>query len=183
MPMAPAPGPAGPGLPDAEGGYVVDMSPGRTAPSARGRRLGAVLVALCVLSACAPQAPDHSSWRDQAHLSVQDVASNVSTMSLVLQLVGEDRMFGMYQQVVALNSETNAGRTASHFSAEQPEPRDDVTYKRVTSLLSDATDLLSDVRIALVRRDTAAYPGLARQLARMTERLDRAESRVTAIDP
>jgi hypothetical protein len=138
---------------------------------------------LCVLTACAPQAPDHSSWRDQAHLSLQDVASNVATMSLVVQFAREERIFGKYQQVVALNSETNAGRTADHFSAEQPEPRDDATYKRVTSLMSDATDLLSDVRIALVRRDTAAYPGLARQLARMTDRLDRAESHVTALDP
>jgi hypothetical protein len=135
------------------------------------------------LTACAPQAPDHSSWRDQAHLSIEDVASNVSTMSLLLKLVREGRMFGKYQQIVALNSETNAGRTSSHFSAEQPEPADDATYRRVTSLLSDAGDLLSEVRIALVRRDSSKYAGLARQLQQMTDRLDKAETQVTAVDP
>lgn len=104
-------------------------------------------------------------------------------MTLLLRLVRDDRMFGKYQQIVALNSETNAGRTADHFSAEQPEPRDDATYARVTGLLSDATDLLSDVRIALVRRDTREYADLAKQLRRMSARLDRAESEVTAVDP
>jgi hypothetical protein len=136
------------------------------------------VIVLGLVTACAPQAPDHSSWRDQAHLSVQDVASNVATMSLVLRLVREGRMFGKYQQVVALNSETNAGRTTSHLSAEQPEPRDDPTYKRVTSLLSDAGDLLAEVRIALVRRDAGEYPRLAGDLAVMTRRLDRAETAV-----
>jgi len=141
------------------------------------------LFAVTALAACAPQAPDHSSWRDQAHLSIEDVASNVSTMSLLLRLVREDRMFGKYQQIVALNSETNAGRTADHLGAVQPVPEDDATYKRVTSLLSDATDLLSEVRIALVRRHSQAYPGLAEDLAKMTDRLDKAEAEVTAANP
>jgi hypothetical protein len=131
---------------------------------------------LVLVTACAPQAPDHSSWRDQAHLSVEDVASNVATMSLLLRLVREGRMFGKYQQVVALNSETNAGRTTDHFSGEQPEPRDDPMYSRVTTVLSDACDLLSDVRIALVRRDSGRYPHLARELAQMTDRLNRTET-------
>jgi hypothetical protein len=145
----------------------------------------AALLCLAVtgVTACAPQAPDHSSWRDQAHLSIEDVASNVSTMTLLLRLVREDRMYGKYQQIVALDSETNAGRTADHFSGEQPEPRDDATYSRVTTLLSDATDLLSQVRIALVRRDVREYPALARKLDAMSKRLDRAASDVSAMDP
>ena len=145
--------------------------------------LTASLLLVLAATSCAPQAPDHSSWRDQAHLSLQDVGSNVSTMSLLLRLVRDDRMFGKYQQIVALNSETNAGRTASHFSAEQPEPRDDAAYTRVTGLLSDAGDLLSQVRIALVRRDRQQYPKLAKELDQMSNRLARAESDVQAMDP
>jgi hypothetical protein len=144
------------------------------------RALGSLVCTgvLALVTACAPQAPDHSSWRDQAHLSLEDVASNVSTMSLLLRLVRDGRMFGKYQQVVALNSETNSGRTTDHFSGEQPEPRDDATYDRVTTVLSAACDLLSDVRIALVRRDSTQYPRLAQELARMTDRLTRAEAAV-----
>jgi hypothetical protein len=141
----------------------------------------AVAVAACLaatVAACAPQSPDHSSWRDQAHLSVEDVASNISTMSLLMSLVQQDRMFGKYQQIVALNSETNAGRTADHLSGEQPQPRDDAMYAKVTSALSDACDLLSDVRIALVRRDSGKYDRLAHELSDMTKRLDRVETAV-----
>jgi hypothetical protein len=141
-------------------------------------RLLAGAAALALVTGCAPQSPDHSSWRDQAHLSLEDVGSNVSTMSLVLELVRDGRMFGKYQQIVALNSETNAGRTTDHFSGEQPPPRDDPAYGKVTTVLSDAGDLLSDVRIALVRRDSSQYPRLAKQLADMTDRLTKAEAAV-----
>jgi hypothetical protein len=99
-------------------------------------------------------------------------------MSLVLDLVQHGRMFGKYQQIVALNSETNAGRTTDHFSGEQPQPADDHTYHKVTTVLSDACDLLSDVRIALVRRDSSQYAGLGRQLAGMSDRLSKAETAV-----
>jgi hypothetical protein len=154
----------------------------------RRRSQGAVIVAsgtlmAVVFTACAPQAPDHSSWRDQAHLSISDVASNVSTMSLLLRLVREGRVLGKYQQIVALNSETNAGRTADHISAEQPETRDDAAYKQVTTVLSDATDLLSEVRIALVRREKPEYRRLAHELTQMSARLDKAESRIQAVNP
>jgi hypothetical protein len=87
-------------------------------------------------------------------------------------------MFGKYQQIVALNSETNAGRTTDHFSGEQPEPRDDPAYRKVTTVLSDACDLLAEVRIALVRRDSTQYPQLAREMARMTDRLERTATAV-----
>jgi hypothetical protein len=161
------------------------VTEGRSRGRAAGVKLALAgcLVAAASLTACAPQAPDHSSWRDQAHLSLEDVASNVSTMSLLVRLVREDHMFGKYQQIVALNSETNAGRTADHFSAEQPEPEDDQTYRRVTTVLSDATDLLSEVRIALVRRDDQEYPRLAAELSKMSDQLSKAESEVTAVDP
>jgi hypothetical protein len=151
---------------------------GGRSPETRGVHLLVCAAGLALLTACAPQAPDDSSWRDQAHQSLEDVGSNVSTMSMVLRLAQKGRMFGKYQQVVALNSETNAGRTTDHFSGEQPPPQEDSTYHDVTTVLSDAGDLLSDVRIALVRRDSSQYAGLARELAGMTARLSKAESAV-----
>jgi hypothetical protein len=43
----------------------------------------------------------------------------------------------------------------------------------VTTLLSDASDLVADVRIAVVREDTASYSGLIRDLRRMSTDLNR----------
>jgi hypothetical protein len=78
-----------------------------------------------------------------------------------------------YQQVIALDSEEAAGRTAESFSSIQPPPGDDRQYRRVTTLLSDASDLVADVRIAVVREDTASYSGLIRDLRRMSTDLNR----------
>src|SRR3954452_10185225 len=157
------------GLACRPGGTPTCVTAGR--PRGRSARIAlaipSCLFPVTALAACAPQAPDHSSWRDQAHLSIEDVGSNVSTMSLLLRLVRDGRMFGKYQQIVALDSETNAGRTTDHFSGEQPEPRDDPAYHQVTTVLSDAGDLLSEVRIALVRRDSSQYARLARELTHM----------------
>jgi hypothetical protein len=121
---------------------------------------------------CAPQAPDHTSWTDQARQSLDDTASEVATVTLLLRLAREDKVFGKYQQVVAQDSEKAIGKTMDAFSGEQPEPRDDKTYSRVTSLMSDASDLVAQVRIAIVRRDTSSYPDLIRQLEGLRRNLN-----------
>jgi hypothetical protein len=139
--------------------------------------LGAVAVGI-VVAGCAPQSPDHSSWRDQAYQSLDEVSSNVATASLLLSQLLHERVFGKYAQVVALNAETNAGKVASKFSAEQPVPADSAAYQHVTTTLSDAGAVLSQVRIAIVRRDDAAYPRLLRQLSTADRQLSKAEQQI-----
>lgn len=138
--------------------------------------LGGVL--LVASTGCAPQSPDHSSWSDQARTSLEDVASEVSTVSLLLRLEHDGKVPGKYQQVVAQDSEAAVGATMEKFGGEQPEPRDDDEYRRVTSAMSDASDLLSDVRIAIVRRDTTAYPDLLDELEKTRRDLIDAEAQL-----
>jgi hypothetical protein len=132
------------------------------------------LVLAAALTACAPQSPDHSSWTDQAHLALQDTSGQLATATLLLRLARDDKTLGKYEQVVAQDSEKAAGATMSRFGGEQPEPEDDAEYTRVTGLLSAASDLLSQVRIAVVRRDTVTYPQLLERLDRLRDRLDEA---------
>lgn len=141
------------------------------------RAVAAVLVCVGMASAtgCAPQSPDHSSWTDQAHQSLGDVASEVATVTLLLQLEQQRKVPGKYQQVVAQDSESAVGATMDAFGGEQPEPGDDAEYERVTSLMSDASDLLSQVRIAVVRRDESSYPDLLRRLEGLQQDLSRAQ--------
>lgn len=141
------------------------------------RTLAAALVA-AVLTGCAPQSPDHSSWTDQAHQALEDTSSEVATVALLLRLEQQRKVPGKYQQVVAQDSEAAVGATMAKFGGEQPEPRDDPVYKRVTSLMSDASDLLAEVRIAIVRRDEDAYPDLLRQLEKLQDELTVAEGRI-----
>jgi hypothetical protein len=126
----------------------------------------------------APQSPSHDAWVDQAHTSLDEVSSDVATVQLLLRLLQSDRVPGKYQQVVALDSESAAGKVADHLGDEQPASVDQATYTRVTGVLSDAGDLLSTVRIAVVRRHSAQYPALDRALAKMQQRISSAQTRV-----
>ena len=150
-------------------------------------RVGLVAIVIVVavalaLSGCAPQSPDHSSWTDQARQAVDDTASEVATVALLLRLQDDRKVPGKYQQVVAQDSETAAGEILAKFGGEQPEPRDDETYGRLTGLMSDASDLLADVRIAIVRRDEGAYPSLLRQLDELHRDLLDASASLAAPD-
>lgn len=129
------------------------------------------MLGVLLLSACAPQAPDHTSWTDQARQSLEDTASQVATVELLLRLEGQGKVPGKYQQVVAQDSEAAAGATMARFSGEQPVPRDDPTYRHVTSLMSEASDLLSEARIAIVRRDSDQYPHLLDELETINRKL------------
>jgi len=126
----------------------------------------------------APQSPSHDSWVDQAHTSLDEVSSDVATVQLLLRLVEDGDVMSRYQRVVVLDSETAAGKVADHLSGEQPSQADGTTYADVTGVLSDAGDLLSSVRIAVVRQDTSQYQGLERALTRMQDRLSKAEGEV-----
>jgi hypothetical protein len=55
---------------------------------------------------------------------------------------------------------------------QPPEGVDD-RYKQVTSLLSDASDLAAETRIAIVREDTTEYPTLLRDLGKVSDQLSR----------
>ena len=135
-------------------------------------------MAAIVLAGCAPQSPDHSSWTDQAYQALEDTSSQVATVALLLRLEQQRKVPGQYQQVVAQDSEAAVGATMAKFGGEQPEPQDDAEYKRVTSLMSDASDLLAEVRIAIVRRDEDAYPDLLRRLDTLQDELTVAEGRI-----
>lgn len=135
-------------------------------------------VAYVVSPGGAPQSPNHESWLDQAHTSLDEVSSNIATAQLLLRLVEHDKLLHTYQQVVALDTENSAGKVASHLSGEQPEPADQAAYGRVTTVLSDASDLLSNVRIALVRGDASQYAGLDRALQKMQQEITKAEGLV-----
>jgi hypothetical protein len=126
----------------------------------------------------APQTPSRGAWVDQAHTSLDEVASDVATAQLLLRLVDEDKMLSKYQQIVVLDAENDADKVAGHLSGEQVEPIDDKTYDDVTTVLSDAGDLLSSTRTAIVRRDSAQYAGLARALAHMQDRITKAGAEV-----
>jgi hypothetical protein len=135
----------------------------------------AVLMALTLLlgTACAPKSPDRAVWTDQARHAVTDVQGEVATVELVLRQQRAGKLPQNYQQVVVLGSEEAIGTTAESFSSVQPPEGADSHYQRVTSVLSDASDLVAQTRIAIVREDTAEYPKLLRELGTVSDDLSK----------
>jgi hypothetical protein len=151
-------------------GPALNASPGSPTLFRRSLLVTPLTVGLLVLlvlgSGCAPASPDHAAWTDQAKQSLADAVSEVSTVTLAIQLQQRGDLAQNYQQVVALDSEETLGLTAQKLGGMQPPAEDDQEYARVTTALSDASDLLADVRIAVVREDTGEYSKLLQRLAR-----------------
>ena len=124
--------------------------------------------------ACAPKSPDPAVWTDQARHAVTGVQGEVATMQLVLRQQQADKLPQNYQQVVAVDSEEAVGTTTESFTSVQPPSGEDEQYAEISSVLSDASDVVTDVRIAIVREDTRAYPKLLRELTKVSDDLSKA---------
>lgn len=131
-----------------------------------------VLVALVPLCACEPTQPDHGTWREDAYYAVSDVGSAVATAYLVVRQLERDDIAGNYAQVALVTAEETAGKKTERFTAEQPPESDSDRFSKVSDALSNAGDLLTDTRMAVVRRNAAAYPSLEQQLKKQQDTLD-----------
>lgn len=76
------------GLSGGDHKLAVKQLRGAAGPRMLTRLVAAVLVAVLAPAAtgCAPQSPDHPSWTHQAHSVLEDAASEVAAMMLLLQL-------------------------------------------------------------------------------------------------
>ena len=135
-----------------------------------------VVLALSLTNACAPMSPDRAVWTDQARHALSDVQGEVATLQLVLRQQGRDELPQNYQQIAAIDSEEAIGTTAESFSSVQPPAGADRRYRQVTSLLSDASDLAAETRIAIVREDTSEFPKLLDDLGKASDDLSRTQA-------
>jgi len=132
-----------------------------------------VVATLLSSSGCAPKSPDRAVWADQARHALADAQVEIATLELVLRQQRSDKLPQNYQQVVAIDSEEHIGTTAESFSSVQPPEGLDSRYRQVTSLLSDASDLAAEIRIAIVREDTSEYPKLLDDLGKASDDLSK----------
>lgn len=137
-------------------------------------------LALCLLaSACAPNRPDQDAWRALAQQALGDASSSVSTDQVTLQKRG--KVFAPYLKTVVIEAEDTAGKSSQKFASLQPPGPYRQHYETVTSALDDAGSVLSDVRIAVARHDTAEYPKLLQQLKKESDKLSRLQDRIRAL--
>jgi len=139
-----------------------------------------LMLVLVLVTACSPQTPDHESWTDSALQAIDDSHSEVATAGMLLRLARDDRVTRAYEKGLVLDAEEAAGTIAESFGAKQPPRQDEENYRLVTTALSDAADLLADVRIAVERGETSEYPDLLGGLQKMADDLDSARHQLVA---
>ncbi|GAB3302995.1 hypothetical protein GCM10027298_19960 [Epidermidibacterium keratini] len=110
-----------------------------------------VLVAM--LSACALNSPDATSWRDDAAQATEEVAGQLVVAGRIVEGALEGRVPTTYAAVAASDVEESANQTAQTFAGQQPPASEREQYDAVTGLLSDAGALLAQARIAIVEGD------------------------------
>lgn len=170
------------GMPEAPGGYrggVRRHLTGSLAALVAAFLAALVTAVLAYATNGAPGTPDHDSWRIDAIRAVGNVDSAVATMTLSLQHEGD--LFARYLRTVAVQQEQNAGKEAQNLSSLQPPDQDLKRASQVTSALDDAQTLLTNVRTAVVRGDTASYAALVHNLQRTDDTLSRIEDALRAV--
>jgi|GEM_PF-6593788 len=152
-------------------GYLVAMKPAG---------VSIATLALCLLaSGCAPNRPDQDAWRALAQQALGDASSAISTDQVTLEKRG--KVFPPYLKTVVIQAEDTSGKSAQKFASLQPPGPYRQRYETVTSALDDAGSLLSDVRIAVVRHDTAEYPQLLKRLKKQSDKLSKLQDHIRAL--
>ena len=133
------------------------------------------LVVAVVLLAGACTGPVRSSpvYESKAGQTAEVAASAVQTALLAVDAAKDDKAYGRYLTQVLVEAEEDAGSTQGTFDAIQPpDDRADELRASLDDLLSEATDTLSDLRIAARRGRFAELPELAKPLPGVAAELD-----------
>jgi hypothetical protein len=132
-----------------------------------------VVSAVIVVVACAlfiglhPISPARTfdAYEHKAKDTAESVLSSVQTARLAARLASRGDLFGPYTSVVLSESEKGIGAAQSVFESVQPPDRhSDRLRAELGKLLSEASDIVSELRIDARRGDLGALADEARPL-------------------
>lgn len=152
-------------------------------PAARRRARWVVPAACAVLltlvAACTPASPSPSTYRERTKLAVTDTISHVETARIVLEASRTQRITGPYALSTVRASEETLSKVTGSYAELYPPRELDRLFVRTSSLLGDASDLLTESRIALKRDERSRYPSLVADLDRLGKQLEDLEKRLS----
>jgi hypothetical protein len=126
-----------------------------------------------VLCACTGPVRSTDVCESKAGQTAETVASAVETARLAAGAAAADKAPGRYLVQVLVEAEEDAGAAQGTFDAIQPpDARADQLRATLDELLTEATDVLAELRVAARRGDLAALPHLAAPLADLSDKLD-----------
>jgi hypothetical protein len=125
-----------------------------------------------LLGACTGPVRSGNVYESKAGQTAEVVASAVQTALLAVEAAGGDKAFGRYLTQVLVEAEEDADSAQGTFdSIQPPDRRADELRSRLDGPLGEATDTLTELRIAARRGRFAELPELARPLPQVAEEL------------
>ncbi|MCU1587804.1 MAG: hypothetical protein JWN31_1297 [Frankiales bacterium] len=132
-------------------------------------------MALClaVTTGCVSPSYTDRDYQLKAGNSAKAVASSVATAQLAADLGGRRRATQAYLSVLLGGAEKDALSVQGTFDSIQPPSKAaDALREELDVLLSDATEGLANLRIALRRGQLSSLPGLAGSLRTTLDQLN-----------
>jgi hypothetical protein len=140
----------------------------------RSARTVILVIAMAVLAGgCVSPAFDTDAYEGKAALSAGDAASALESALLATETALDDRMWNGYLEVMVVDSEESFDSVQLTFDSVQPPDTAaaDALRDELDRLLSDGSDGLATLRIAVRRQDTAQLVDLVRSLHRVGDQL------------
>ena len=127
---------------------------------------------LLLLGACTGPVRSSGVYASKAGQTAEVVASAVQTADLAVEAAERDRVFGRSLTQLLVEAEEDATSAQGTFDAIQPpDQRADELRSQLDELVSPATEVLANLRIAARRGRVAELPELARSLPGLAEDL------------
>jgi hypothetical protein len=128
---------------------------------------------MLLVAACTGPVRSSPVYESKAGQTAEVAASAVQTALLAVDAAKDDKAYGRYLTQVLVEAEEDAGSAQGIFDGIQPpDDRADELRARLDDLLTEATDILTDLQIAARRGRFAELPELARPLPEVAAKLD-----------
>ncbi len=151
----------------------------RRVPTVPALAAGLVAAVTSLVAGCAGPTLTESALTTQAQSSLEAMVGELRTGELAARTQLAGRSTWRFCDVVVTDAESSGGSVESTFSSRQPPtPASDPLYDRTSQQLSDSVDLLTDLRVAVRRHDTASMRETTRAMAGMSARLETAAERL-----
>jgi hypothetical protein len=136
--------------------------------------LAAAAAGLLLSVACVAPAPSFTAYEGKAGASAASALSAVRTAALTAGQLVRRRTFEPYGAIVLQQAESDASSVQSQFSSIQPpDPPADQLRTQLVPLLTRASGVLAELRIAARRGDRRALAARSAVLSDIAVRLER----------
>lgn len=143
----------------------------------RGLLSGVLVMALA--AGCTVASPHPDAYRERTKLAVTDAVGHVATAQKVLEAARADMILRSYAVATVRSSDDTLNTAVGAYLELYPPEGMDPRFTKAGTLLGEATDLVTESRVALYRNDRGDYPQLIKDLAALGRRLDRFEGELS----